>query len=209
MPSRRTCSARSRPPAGSSTRSTGSRPTAGWPPQPRRRPGRRRGAPRDARGDAGRARRAAGAALVGRPARPRAARAACPGAGGRGPTARRVATTPVASGMIGAMRDVIVAANWKMNTTPADAGELARTIAAGRASRASSGSSARRSCASRPLARRWRSGPGCRASARRTSTTSSPARTPARSRPRCWRASRPGSSSATPSGGATQARPTR
>ena len=31
--------------------------------------------------------------------------------------------------MIGAMRDVIVAANWKMNTTPGDAGELARTIA--------------------------------------------------------------------------------
>lgn len=31
--------------------------------------------------------------------------------------------------MIGAMRDVIVAANWKMHTTPADAGELARTIA--------------------------------------------------------------------------------
>jgi len=28
------------------------------------------------------------------------------------------------------MRQVIVAANWKMNTTPADAGELARTIAA-------------------------------------------------------------------------------
>jgi triosephosphate isomerase len=28
------------------------------------------------------------------------------------------------------MRRVIVAANWKMNTTPADAGELARTIAA-------------------------------------------------------------------------------
>src|SRR5689334_3332931 len=27
------------------------------------------------------------------------------------------------------MRPVIVAANWKMNTTPADAGELARTIA--------------------------------------------------------------------------------
>ena len=27
------------------------------------------------------------------------------------------------------MRDVIVAANWKMHTTPADAGELARTIA--------------------------------------------------------------------------------
>jgi triosephosphate isomerase len=28
------------------------------------------------------------------------------------------------------MRDVIVAANWKMHTTPADAGDLARTIAA-------------------------------------------------------------------------------
>jgi len=32
--------------------------------------------------------------------------------------------------MIGRMRDVIVAANWKMHTTPTDAGELARTIAA-------------------------------------------------------------------------------
>ncbi len=32
--------------------------------------------------------------------------------------------------MIPMMRDVIVAANWKMNTTPADAGDLARTIAA-------------------------------------------------------------------------------
>jgi triosephosphate isomerase (TIM) len=31
--------------------------------------------------------------------------------------------------MIRTMRPVIVAANWKMNTTPADAGELARTIA--------------------------------------------------------------------------------
>ncbi len=31
--------------------------------------------------------------------------------------------------MITAMRPVIVAANWKMHTTPADAGELARTIA--------------------------------------------------------------------------------
>jgi triosephosphate isomerase len=31
--------------------------------------------------------------------------------------------------MIGGMRDVIVAANWKMHTTPADAGELAATIA--------------------------------------------------------------------------------
>jgi triosephosphate isomerase len=32
--------------------------------------------------------------------------------------------------MIRAMRPVVIAANWKMNTTPADAGELARTIAA-------------------------------------------------------------------------------
>ena len=32
--------------------------------------------------------------------------------------------------MIRAMRQVIVAGNWKMHTTPADAGELARTIAA-------------------------------------------------------------------------------
>jgi triosephosphate isomerase len=32
--------------------------------------------------------------------------------------------------MIRSMRPVIVAANWKMNTTPADAGELALTIAA-------------------------------------------------------------------------------
>jgi len=32
--------------------------------------------------------------------------------------------------MIPPMRDVIVAANWKMHTTPSDAGDLARTIAA-------------------------------------------------------------------------------
>ena len=32
--------------------------------------------------------------------------------------------------MIDRMRDVVIAANWKMHTTPADAGELARTIAA-------------------------------------------------------------------------------
>ena len=31
--------------------------------------------------------------------------------------------------MIQPMRDVVVAANWKMHTTPAEAGELARTIA--------------------------------------------------------------------------------
>ena len=27
------------------------------------------------------------------------------------------------------MRPIVIAANWKMNTTPADAGDLARTIA--------------------------------------------------------------------------------
>ncbi len=32
--------------------------------------------------------------------------------------------------MIRAMRPIVIAANWKMNTTPSDAGELARTIAA-------------------------------------------------------------------------------
>jgi triosephosphate isomerase len=32
--------------------------------------------------------------------------------------------------MIGPMREVVIAANWKMHTTPADAGELARTLAA-------------------------------------------------------------------------------
>jgi triosephosphate isomerase len=31
--------------------------------------------------------------------------------------------------MIRAMRPIVIAANWKMNTTPSDAGELARTIA--------------------------------------------------------------------------------
>ena len=44
---------------------------------------------------------------------------------------RRAGPAAVGSrgGMMATMRDVIVAANWKMNTTPADAGELARTIA--------------------------------------------------------------------------------
>ena len=32
--------------------------------------------------------------------------------------------------MIRSMRPIVIAANWKMNTTPTDAGELARTIAA-------------------------------------------------------------------------------
>ena len=59
-----------------------------------------------------------------------------------------VESTAPSSGMIRAMRAVIVAANWKMHTTPADAGELARDDRRrGRASRASSASSARRSSA--------------------------------------------------------------
>ena len=45
------------------------------------------------------------------------------------PAVRVRAVEHVASGMIRPMRPVIVAANWKMNTTPADAGELAATIA--------------------------------------------------------------------------------
>ena len=51
------------------------------------------------------------------------------------------------------MRAVIIAANWKMNTTPADAGELARDDRrAGRASPMSCASSARPSSASPPSA---------------------------------------------------------
>ena len=81
------------------------------------------------------------------------------------------------------MRDVvIVAANWKMHTTPADAGELAATIAARtREPTASSGSSARRSSASPPCATRWPSPIRMSPSVPRTSTTSSPAPTRARS----------------------------
>src|SRR5665811_1385240 len=52
-----------------------------------------------------------------------------------GPEATRRGAEPPSgwtphSGIIDAMRPVIIAANWKMNTTPADAGELAATIAA-------------------------------------------------------------------------------
>ena len=103
------------------------------------------------------------------------------------------------SGMIRPMRPVIVAANWKMHTTPADAGDLARTIARADPRRwRRRGSCARRSSAlprSVPRSRLGRRGPTGRASrsARRTSTTSSPAPTPARSRRRCSPASRHGS----------------
>ena len=48
---------------------------------------------------------------------------------GRPRGTRRTAAGGRRSGMIPAMRPVIIAANWKMHTTPADAGELARTIA--------------------------------------------------------------------------------
>ena len=41
-------------------------------------------------------------------------------------------------------RPIVIAANWKMNTTPADAGELARTIASRTREPGSPGSSARR-----------------------------------------------------------------
>lgn len=47
-------------------------------------------------------------------------------------TARRRGPEPDgtdASGMMPAMRPVIIAGNWKMNTTPSDAGDLAREIA--------------------------------------------------------------------------------
>ena len=47
----------------------------------------------------------------------------------RGSASDRSATEVGDSGIMWPMRPVIVAANWKMNTTPADAGELARTIA--------------------------------------------------------------------------------
>ena len=107
------------------------------------------------------------------------------------------------------MRDVIVAANWKMHTTPADAGELARTIAARtRARRRDPRHLPAVRLPRRGPRRAGRVGPGRRRSAPRTSITSSRAPTPARSRRRCWSASRTGSSSATPSGGATPARPT-
>ena len=51
-------------------------------------------------------------------------RSARPGAGGRpaGGLGAKVWHDPV-------MRPIVIAANWKMNTTPADAGDLARTIA--------------------------------------------------------------------------------
>ena len=84
------------------------------------------------------------------------------------------------------MRDVIVAANWKMHTTPADAGELARTIAA----RTREPGVTRVICPPfvclAAVARRaGRRRSATSRSAPRTSTTSWPARTRARSPRRC------------------------
>ena len=155
--------------------------------------GRRRPA-RDAGGDARRAGRAARAPPLGRPAGPRADRA--PRAPRRRTRARRrrpgrrragaVRTGQVPhaapSGMIRAMRPVIIAANWKMNTTPADAGELAPTIAAGPASRASTRVICPPFVCLAAVRDALAEATGRRASAPRTSTTSWPARTPATSR---------------------------
>src|SRR5439155_16439296 len=91
-----------------------------------RRPIGRRGTPGHAGGDPDRAGRASPAPSLGGPTGARADRAAGGIATGRGAT-RLAGGGP--SGMIRAMRPVIIAANWKMNTTPADAGELAREIA--------------------------------------------------------------------------------
>src|SRR5262249_7353096 len=65
----------------------------------------------------------------------RARSAGCPARTGADGAPRRLAPDRAGpaedgpSGMIRAMRPVVIAANWKMHTTPADAGELARTIA--------------------------------------------------------------------------------
>ena len=107
------------------------------------------------------------------------------------------------------MRDVIVAANWKMHTTPADAGDLARDDRGADPRRG-------RDPGHLPAVRL----PGRRArrlgrrriptsvSGHRTSITSCRAPTPARSRRRCWSASRLGHRRPLASGDATPARPT-
>ena len=92
------------------------------------------------------------------------------------------------------MRDVIVAANWKMHTTPADAGELARTD---RRRGPASPASTRVICPPFVCLAAVRDalaedGSGRRRSAPRTSITSCRARTPARSPRRCSSGSRLG-----------------
>ena len=90
------------------------------------------GPARDAGGEPDRARRAPRDPSVGGPARARAARTA---GDARGRPQLAAAGYPLGPGPRslchhGSMRDVIVAANWKMHTTPSDAGDLASTIAA-------------------------------------------------------------------------------
>ena len=160
-----------------------------------RRPARRGGPPGDARGDARRAGGAAGAPPVGRPAGARAGRAprtpsrrgASDGGPRTGPrSGERATIRPEPGGLWHdrPMRPVIVAANWKMNTTPADAGELARTIA----SRTAAPAVERVICPPfvclAAVARGARRRPAS-PSAPRTSTTRPPARTPATSARRC------------------------
>ena len=107
------------------------------------------------------------------------------------------------------MRDVIVAGNWKMHTTPADAGDLARTIAA---RTRVAGRDPRHLSAVRQPRRRpgcpGRDGSGRRHRGAERPSRAARARTPARSPRRCSPAWPTGSSSATPNAAATPARPT-
>jgi triosephosphate isomerase (TIM) len=90
------------------------------------------------------------------------------------------------------MREVVIAANWKMHTTPADAGELARTIAA----RTSEPGVTRVICPPFVCLGAVRDAlaedhPDVAVGAQNV-PTSWAGRTPARSRRRCWSASRRG-----------------
>ena len=90
----------------------------------------RRRAPGDARGHPHASSRSASTSI----ARPSSARSNASSAWprrSRRRRARRRSRHPraVATGWRARMRDVVIAANWKMHTTPADAGDLARTIA--------------------------------------------------------------------------------
>ena len=194
-PSRPTCSAPSRRRAASSRRSTRSRPTGGSASSRGpcgRSPRRRRETPEASLSEIA-TRLDLHRSAVQR-ALDRLERLALhddEGVGRRRPAARRRGrAAPAGHGRRGrlwhdqAMRPVVIAANWKMNTTPADAGELARTIA----SRTREPGVTRVICppfvclaGGARRARRRRTS----ASGPRTSTTSSPARSPARCRCRC------------------------
>ena len=125
-PNRRTSSAPSAPPAGSSTRSPSSTPTAGCRQQPylvRLVADARRETPEASLAELAERlelHRSAVQRALERLERLAEARDRAPPA--------HVDARPLWHDS--PMRDVIVAANWKMHTTPADAGELARTIAA-------------------------------------------------------------------------------